>query len=86
MQWQLATRYARVSTKVIEPCRISDSTAASATIDVDKLKAAFKNVYDAMDSVSNYKVAALNSMQQTVTALEGEVKTATAYLERTKAG
>jgi uncharacterized protein YaaN involved in tellurite resistance len=60
--------------------------AASATIDVDKLKAAFKNVYDAMDSVSNYKVAALNSMQQTVTALEGEVKTASAYLERTKAG
>jgi uncharacterized protein YaaN involved in tellurite resistance len=58
--------------------------AASATIDVDKLKAAFKNVYDAMDSVSTYKAAALTSMQQTVTALEGEVKTATAYLERTK--
>ena len=58
--------------------------AASATIDVDKLKAAFKNVYDAMDSVSTYKAAALSSMQQTVTALEGEVKTATAYLERTK--
>ena len=59
--------------------------AASATIDVDKLKAAFKNVYDAMDSVSTYKAAALTSMQQTVTALEGEVQTATAYLERTKA-
>jgi len=58
--------------------------AASATIDVDKLKAAFKNVYDAMDSVSTYKAAALSSMQQTVTALEGEVQTATAYLERTK--
>jgi uncharacterized protein YaaN involved in tellurite resistance len=58
--------------------------AASATIDVDKLKAAFKNVYDAMDSVSTYKAAALTSMQQTVTALEGEVKTASAYLERTK--
>jgi uncharacterized protein YaaN involved in tellurite resistance len=58
--------------------------AASATIDVDKLKAAFKNVYDAMDSVSIYKAAALTSMQQTVTALEGEVQTATAYLERTK--
>ena len=58
--------------------------AASATIDVDKLKAAFKNVYDAMDSVSTYKAAALTSMQQTVTALEGEVQTATAYLERTK--
>jgi uncharacterized protein YaaN involved in tellurite resistance len=58
--------------------------AASATIDVEKLKAAFKNVYDAMDSVSTYKAAALTSMQQTVTALEGEVQTATAYLERTK--
>jgi uncharacterized protein YaaN involved in tellurite resistance len=58
--------------------------AASATIDVDKLKAAFKNVYDAMDSVSTYKAAALTSMQQTVTALEGEVQTAAAYLERTK--
>jgi uncharacterized protein YaaN involved in tellurite resistance len=58
--------------------------AASATVDVDKLKAAFKNVYDAMDSVSTYKVAALTSMKQTVTALEGEVQTATAYLERTK--
>ena len=58
--------------------------AASATIDVDKLKAAFRNVYDAMDSVSIYKAAALTSMQQTVTALEGEVQTATAYLERTK--
>ncbi len=60
--------------------------AASATVDVEKLKAAFKNVYDAMDSVSAYKVAALGSMQQTVTALETEVKTATAYLERAKAG
>jgi uncharacterized protein YaaN involved in tellurite resistance len=58
--------------------------AASATINVDKLKAAFKNVYDAMDSVSTYKAAALTSMQQTVTALEGEVQVAAAYLERTK--
>jgi uncharacterized protein YaaN involved in tellurite resistance len=58
--------------------------AASATIDVGKLKAAFKNVYDAMDSVSTYKAAALTSMQQTVTALEGEVQNAQSYLERTK--
>jgi uncharacterized protein YaaN involved in tellurite resistance len=58
--------------------------AASATIDVDKLKAAFRNVYDAMDSVSTYKAAALESMQKTVVALEGEVKQATAYLDRTR--
>jgi uncharacterized protein YaaN involved in tellurite resistance len=58
--------------------------AASATIDVDKLKAAFRNVYDAMDSVSTYKAAALESMQKTVVALEGEVQAATAYLDRTR--
>jgi uncharacterized protein YaaN involved in tellurite resistance len=58
--------------------------AASATIDVDKLKAAFRNVYDAMDAVSTYKAAALESMQKTVTALEGEVRTASAYLDRTR--
>ena len=58
--------------------------AASATVDVEKLKAAFQNVYDAMDEVASYKVAALSSMQQTVTALEGEVGHAKAYLERTR--
>lgn len=58
--------------------------AASATIDVDKLKAAFRNVYDAMDAVSTYKAAALESMQKTVTALEGEVKQAASYIERTR--
>ena len=58
--------------------------AASATIDVDKLKAAFANVYEAMDSVATYKTAALASMQQTVNALEGEVKTAQSYLDRTR--
>jgi uncharacterized protein YaaN involved in tellurite resistance len=58
--------------------------AASATVDVEKLKAAFRNVYEAMDAVANYKSAALSSMQQTVTALEGEVTQAKSYLDRTR--
>jgi uncharacterized protein YaaN involved in tellurite resistance len=59
--------------------------ASAATIDVEKLKAAFTNIYDAMDSVATYKAAALGSMQQTVTALEGEVGRAKSYLDRTRA-
>jgi uncharacterized protein YaaN involved in tellurite resistance len=58
--------------------------AAGATVDVDKLKTAFQNVYEAMDAVANYKSAALSSMQQTVNALEGEVTQAKSYLDRTR--
>ena len=60
--------------------------AAAATVDVDKLKTAFTNIYAAMDSVATYKQAALGSMQQTVTALEGEVQRAQTYLDRTREG
>jgi uncharacterized protein YaaN involved in tellurite resistance len=59
--------------------------AAAATVDVEKLKAAFTNIYDAMDSVATYKQAALGNMQKTVTALEGEVARAQTYLDRTRA-
>jgi uncharacterized protein YaaN involved in tellurite resistance len=59
--------------------------ASSATIDVDKLKNAFTNIYEAMDSVATYKQAALGSMQKTVVALEGEVQRAQSYLDRTRA-
>ncbi len=59
--------------------------ASAATVDVEKLKAAFTNIYDAMDSVATYKQAALGSMQKTVVALEGEVQRAQSYLDRTRA-
>jgi len=59
--------------------------ASSATVDVEKLKAAFTNIYEAMDSVATYKQAALGSMQKTVVALEGEVQRAQSYLDRTRA-
>jgi uncharacterized protein YaaN involved in tellurite resistance len=58
--------------------------ASAATIDVTKLKAAFQNIYDAMDAVSTYKQSALASMQQTADALQGEVQHARAYLDRAR--
>jgi uncharacterized protein YaaN involved in tellurite resistance len=56
--------------------------AASSTIEIDKLKAAFANVYAAIDAIDGYKEQALVSMQQTVRSLETEVQKAQAYLDR----
>jgi len=54
--------------------------ASNATIDVEKLKAAFANVTQAMDDMSTFKLKAIGSMEQTVASLTGEVDKAKAYL------
>ncbi len=56
--------------------------AASATVDLAKLQAAFANIYATIDEIDTFKVAALDSMQQTVSALSTEVATAQAHLDR----
>ena len=58
--------------------------AADATIGIDKLQAAFANVYQAMDEIDTFKVQALSSMQQTITALETEVDKSKQYVERVR--
>jgi uncharacterized protein YaaN involved in tellurite resistance len=58
--------------------------AASATLDVAKLQAAFDNVFATMDALDTFRGQALDSMQATVTALEGQVERAKPYLERTR--
>ncbi|MGH7727821.1 MAG: toxic anion resistance protein [Vulcanimicrobiaceae bacterium] len=59
--------------------------AATASVDVDKLKGAFADVMQAMDDMSTFKLKALGSMQQTVTSLTGEVDKAKAYLAAQRA-
>jgi len=56
--------------------------AGSATISVEKLQAAFANIYATMDMIDAYKLQALDSMQKTVDALSGEVVKAQSYLQR----
>ena len=56
--------------------------AASATISVEKLQAAFANIYATMDMIDAYKLQALDSMEKTIDALTGEVTKAQAYLQR----
>jgi uncharacterized protein YaaN involved in tellurite resistance len=56
--------------------------AASATISVEKLQAAFQNLYETMDTIDAYKLQALEHMRQTVDALTREVAKAQTYLDR----
>lgn len=58
--------------------------ASSATIDVAKLQAAFDNVFATMDALDTFRAQAVDSMAQTVTALEGQIERAQPYLARTR--
>lgn len=58
--------------------------AAGSTIEVDKLKSAFQNIYATMDEISNFKVNALDNMQKTVDVLSDEVEKSQDYLKRAR--
>ncbi len=59
--------------------------AASATIGMEQLQAAFQNIYATMDSIDTFKVKALDSMAQTIGVLETEVEKSRSYLDRVRA-
>jgi uncharacterized protein YaaN involved in tellurite resistance len=56
--------------------------AASATIGLPQLQAAFANIYATMDAIDTFKVAALDNMAATIGTLETEVDKSREYLER----
>lgn len=58
--------------------------AAGASIGMERLQAAFSNIYETMDMISTYKLQALDSMQQTVEMLSIEVKKSQTYLDRVR--
>jgi uncharacterized protein YaaN involved in tellurite resistance len=58
--------------------------AASSTIEVEKLRRAFENVYQTMDAIATFKARSLDSMQKTVDALSTEVTRARGYLDRVR--
>jgi uncharacterized protein YaaN involved in tellurite resistance len=60
--------------------------AASATVSVEKLQAAFENVFQTMDAVDTFRAQAVDSMAQTVNALQGQIERAQPYLERVRRG
>jgi uncharacterized protein YaaN involved in tellurite resistance len=58
--------------------------AADSTIEIDKLKRAFADIYATIDMVSDFKTKALGHMGQTVQALSEEVEKSKKYLDRVR--
>jgi uncharacterized protein YaaN involved in tellurite resistance len=58
--------------------------AASATVSVEQLQKAFNNVYAAMDTISEFRVQAVDNMKRTVEALSGEIERAKTYLDKVR--
>jgi uncharacterized protein YaaN involved in tellurite resistance len=58
--------------------------AASATIGLPQLQAAFQNSYATMDSIDTFKLQALDTMAATIGTLETEVAKSREYLDRVR--
>jgi len=58
--------------------------AVSTTVSVEKLQAAFNNIYATIDSIDTFKLAALESMRKTVDVLSTEVTRAQTYVDRAR--
>jgi uncharacterized protein YaaN involved in tellurite resistance len=59
--------------------------AASSTVDLEKLQAAFDNIYATMDEIDAYKVKSVDAMSKTAAAITAQIEKADSYLERAKA-
>jgi uncharacterized protein YaaN involved in tellurite resistance len=60
------------------------SQAANSTVEIDKLKAAFADIYQTMDMMADYKVKALANMQKTVNVLSSEIDKSKTYLDKAR--
>lgn len=60
------------------------SQAAASTIGLPQLQAAFANIYATLDSISTFKVQALDAMATTIGTLETETAKAKDYLDRSR--
>lgn len=56
--------------------------AASSTIPIETLQRAFENIYQTMDAIDEFKLAALSSMKSTVELLGEEVDKSRGYIAR----
>jgi uncharacterized protein YaaN involved in tellurite resistance len=58
--------------------------AANATVSIEKLQAAFNNIYATIDTIDTFKLAALDSMRKTIDSLSAEVARAQEYVDRAR--
>ncbi|MFT4288014.1 toxic anion resistance protein [Nocardioides sp.] len=72
----------RTSEMLRENSAAVQQQAASSTIGMAELQAAFNNIYATMDSIDSFKLKALDTMSTTIGVLETEVAKSRAYLDR----
>ena len=72
----------RTSEMLKENSAAIQEQAASSTIGIEQLQAAFANIYATMDSIDEFKLKALDNMSTTIGVLETEVQKSKSYLER----
>lgn len=77
-----STMIQRTSEMLKENSAAIQEQAASSTIGMEQLQAAFANIYATMDSIDEFKIKALDSMSATIGVLETEVEKSRSYLER----
>jgi uncharacterized protein YaaN involved in tellurite resistance len=58
--------------------------AVSTTVSVEKLQAAFNNVYATIDTIDTFKLQALDTMRKTIDSLSTEVAKAQVYVDRAR--
>src|SRR5579883_3630190 len=58
--------------------------ATNTTVSVEKLQAAFNNIYLTLESIDSFKLAALETMRKTIDSLSTEVAKAQVYVERAR--
>ncbi|MGB7961683.1 MAG: toxic anion resistance protein [Propionicimonas sp.] len=77
-----STMIQRTSEMLKENSAQIQEQAASSTIGLEQLQAAFANIYETMDSIDQFKMRALDTMAATIGTLEVEVVKSRQYLER----
>jgi uncharacterized protein YaaN involved in tellurite resistance len=77
-----STMIQRTSEMLKENSAQIQEQAASSTIGMEQLQAAFANIYATMDSIDEFKLKALDNMSTTIGVLETEVEKSKSYLER----
>ena len=58
--------------------------AATSTVSLEKLQAAFNNIYATIDTIDTYKLAALDSMRKTIDSLSAEIARAQDFVARAR--
>ncbi|WP_141012812.1 toxic anion resistance protein [Nocardioides sambongensis] len=74
----------RTSEMLRENSAAIQEQAASSTIGMEQLQAAFSNIYATMDSIDEFKLKALDNMATTIGVLETEVTKSKSYLDRVR--